>query len=56
MAWHTANFIAATRGKKSRLKPLATYLRRRRPVPEVSPEQIDEAMAAARAWAAELNR
>ncbi len=56
LAWHTANFSAATRGKSSRLKPLASYLRRRRPAPEVSQAEIDQALDAAREWADELNR
>ncbi|MDZ7732196.1 MAG: hypothetical protein U5R31_03010 [Acidimicrobiia bacterium] len=56
LAWHTAHFTRATRGRKSQLKPLATYLRHRRPSPDLSPEATDALMDAARDWADQLNR
>lgn len=56
IAWHTANFSAATRGKRSKLKPLKSYLRRRNPVPELTAEETEALTAAAARWAQELNR
>ncbi len=53
-AWHTAAF-----GRAKKLKPLSDYLsrfrRRRTPPPELTGEERQRIVDAAREWAEELN-